>query len=77
MSRQERTITSISIPKGSRNEIRVTSRVRDNRTVIDIRQFEPNGLRVLVATMKGVNVDLTALPILIAALEALKQGGQS
>lgn len=77
MSRQERTINSISIPKGSRNEIRVTLGVRDNRPVIDIRQFEPNGLRVLVPTRSGVNFDLAALPMLIAALEAFKAEGQS
>jgi hypothetical protein len=51
----------VVIPKGSRNEVRATFSVRDNRPVIDIRQFEPNGLRVLMPTMKGVgNIDLAA-----------------
>jgi hypothetical protein len=71
MSKQERILTTI--PKGSRNAVRVTLSVRDNRPVIDIRQFEPNGLRVLVPTKKGVVLDLAALPMLIAALKTLKE----
>jgi hypothetical protein len=71
MSKQERILTTI--PKGSRNAVRVTLSVRDNRPVIDIRQFEPNGLRVLVPTKKGVVLDLAALPMLIAALKTIKE----
>jgi hypothetical protein len=75
MSKQERVLATI--PKGSRNAVRVTLSVRDNRPVIDIRQFEPNGLRVLMPTMKGVNFDLAVLPMVIAALEAIKAEARS
>jgi hypothetical protein len=70
MSKQERIVATI--PKGPRNIVRVTLRMRGDQSVVDIRQFEPNGLRVLVPTMKGVNIDHTAIPMLIAALEAIK-----
>jgi hypothetical protein len=75
MKKQERILATI--PKGSRNAVRITLSVRDNRPVIDIRQFELNGLRVLVPTMKGVVLDLASLPMLIAALKTLKEEARS
>jgi hypothetical protein len=75
MNNYERIIAVI--PKGRRNVVRITLSVRGNQPVIDIRQFEPNGLRVLVPTMKGVSVDLTAVTALIAALETALAGCSS
>jgi hypothetical protein len=75
MKNQERIVAAIR--KGPRNVVRVTLSMRGHHQVIDIRQFEPNGLRVLVPTMKGVNIDLAVLPILIAALETIKEGERS
>lgn len=70
MKNQDRIVAAI--PKGARNIVRVTLSMRGDQPVIDIRQFEPNGLRVLVPTMKGVNIDPAAIPMLIAALETIK-----
>jgi len=70
MKNQERIVAAI--PKGARNIVRVTLSMRGDQPIIDIRQFEPNGLRVLVPTMKGVNIDPAAIPMLIAALETIK-----
>jgi hypothetical protein len=70
MSKQERIIAAI--PKGARNIVRVTLTMRGHQAVVDIRQFEPNGLRVLMPTVKGVNIDPVAIPMLIAALETIK-----
>jgi hypothetical protein len=56
------------IPKGRRNVIRVTFSTLGGHPVIDIRQYEPNGLRMLMPTIKGVNIDLAAVPALISAL---------
>jgi hypothetical protein len=68
MKNRERIVAAI--PKGPRNIVRVTLSMRGDQPVIDIRQFEPNGLRVLMPTMKGVNIDPTAARQLIAAIES-------
>jgi hypothetical protein len=70
MSKQERIVATI--PKGPRNIVRVTLRMRGGRHVVDLRQFEPNGLRLLVPTMKGVSVDVAEIETLIAALETIR-----
>jgi len=68
MKNQERIVAAI--PKGARNIVRVTLTMRGDRPVVDIRQFEPNGLRVLMPTVKGVNIDPATTRQLIVALES-------
>ena len=67
---QDPPVILATIPKGPRNAIRLTLSVRDNRPVADLRQFEPNGLRVLTPTMKGIgNIDVEMAQQLIVRLQ--------
>jgi hypothetical protein len=69
LSNHERVIAVI--PKGRRNVIRVTLSALGGHPVIGIRQHEPNGLRALVPTAKGIsNIDFTAARQLAQAIEA-------
>ncbi len=69
MRNQERVIATIR--KGKRNTIVLSLSERDQQPCLDIRQHEPDGLRVLVPTAKGINnISAAEARELIAALAA-------
>jgi hypothetical protein len=75
MSNQENIVAAI--PKGRRNVVRVTLRSRGDQPIVDIRQFEPNGLRVLMPTAKGMGLTPAEARELITDLKtALAQVGE-
>ena len=76
MKNQERIIGSIQ--RGRRNKIHVTLRSRGDQPIVDIREFEPNGLRVLTPTAKGMGLTPAEIRKLIAMLgDALAATGEA
>jgi hypothetical protein len=51
---QDPPVILATIPKGGRNAVVLSVRQRGLELLADIRQHEPNGLRELVPTMKGI-----------------------
>lgn len=67
---QDQHVVLATIPKGPRNAIVLTEKRRGRESFADLRQFEPNGLRVLVPTMKGIgNIDVGLAQQLIVRLQ--------